>query len=486
MTHANCPRCGGRLARDNDSGRCTPCQAAERDRMSAPPVVPASFWEHEPVRQALASRHLGRVIRAYRCHPYHGRSVLPQTVVAGWLGITQAQLSRVENGPPVVHLDRLTHWAKLLGIPGSHLWFALPGAPPVASPQPTDNAPPDLDPPMATDESRRALLAGIAAVAAGAGLLGAAALPRSRRLGSADIARLNAVLELYRSVDYECGGGLLHREVDRFAQSVYALLDWSHPEALTPRLVTSVAAARQLAGWTALDAGLHDQAQRHFAAAERAALVADDTLLAARVRYCQARQLQHQRHNRDALATLQLARTQLGAAATPAVSAMLWGAEAASLAALEQPKEALTALGRSTDAFDRIAGGREPEWMRFYDRGELLAQYGRVYRDLARADRKFAPAAVRWVQEAIAAFGQQNVRSTVLNEVGLCSALFLSGDHRQAISVGRRVIRRGGSLTSRRMVDRIRNVRRDLAAYRTDPEVAALSSELATFGAVPA
>ncbi|MEV4820533.1 hypothetical protein [Micromonospora sp. NPDC049274] len=129
MTHANCPRCGGRLARDNDSGRCTPCQAAERDRLSRPPTVPASFWEHEPVRQALAERHLGRVIRAYRCHPYHGRVALPQSVVAVWLGITQAQLSRVENGPPLVHLDRLSHWAQLLRVPAESLWFRLPDEP---------------------------------------------------------------------------------------------------------------------------------------------------------------------------------------------------------------------------------------------------------------------------------------------------------------------------------------------------------------------
>ncbi|KWV32193.1 hypothetical protein AWV63_13590 [Micromonospora rifamycinica] len=92
--------------------------------------MPTSFWDHQPVRQALASRHFGRAIRAYRCHPYHGRHPLPQTVVAGWMGITQAQLSRIENGPPVVHLDRLAHWAKILGIPGVLLWFSLPGARP--------------------------------------------------------------------------------------------------------------------------------------------------------------------------------------------------------------------------------------------------------------------------------------------------------------------------------------------------------------------
>jgi transcriptional regulator with XRE-family HTH domain len=125
VTPANCPRCGGRLARDNDSGRCAACQAAERDRLIAPPTVPASFWEHEPIRQALTERHLGRLIRAYRCHPYHGRHPLPQTTVARWLGITQAQLSRIENGPAMVHLDRLIHWAQLLQIPAEHLWFKL-------------------------------------------------------------------------------------------------------------------------------------------------------------------------------------------------------------------------------------------------------------------------------------------------------------------------------------------------------------------------
>ena len=83
-----------------------------------------------------AERHLGRVIRAYRCHPYHGRVALPQTVVAGWLGITQAQLSRVENGPPLVHLDRLAHWARSSGypLPASGSPFPTPALPTMIAP----------------------------------------------------------------------------------------------------------------------------------------------------------------------------------------------------------------------------------------------------------------------------------------------------------------------------------------------------------------
>lgn len=118
-------RCGARLARDNTGSRCAPCVAADRDR-SAPPEVPADFWDEVVLRKALLSRHMGRVVRAWRTHAHHGRRPLSQDQVASWMGITQAQVSRIENGPPVVHLDRLVQWARLLRIPADRLWFAPP------------------------------------------------------------------------------------------------------------------------------------------------------------------------------------------------------------------------------------------------------------------------------------------------------------------------------------------------------------------------
>jgi transcriptional regulator with XRE-family HTH domain len=121
-----CSRCGARLAKDNTDGRCAPCQAASRNRVAHAPDVPPEFWNDEVLQDALTSRQMGRVIRAYRCHPYHGRHPLAQEIVAGWVGVTQAQLSRIENGPPIVHLDRLIQWARVLGIPSECLWFKLP------------------------------------------------------------------------------------------------------------------------------------------------------------------------------------------------------------------------------------------------------------------------------------------------------------------------------------------------------------------------
>jgi hypothetical protein len=83
-----CHRCGGWLARDNLSGYCAPCKLVSRDRFAVPPDVPVGFWETDALREAFASRHMGRVIRAYRCHPFHGRQPLPQDVVARWIGVT--------------------------------------------------------------------------------------------------------------------------------------------------------------------------------------------------------------------------------------------------------------------------------------------------------------------------------------------------------------------------------------------------------------
>lgn len=107
-------------------------------------------------------------------------------------------------------------------------------------------------------------------------------------------------------------------------------------------------------------------------------------------------------------------------------------------------------MARAESRFADIHMDFEPDWMRFFDRGELLAQHGRVYRDLARADRRHGLAAVQSTAEAINAFSPQNARSSVLNEVGLCSALFLADEPEQAVAVGVRAIEHARGIASPR------------------------------------
>jgi transcriptional regulator with XRE-family HTH domain len=113
------------------------------DRWTTPPEVPAEFWTHPPLAQALAARHMGRVLRAYRHHPWHGHRPLPQQIVGGWLGKEQGQVSRIETGSPSQKLDWLRFVARLLRIPAELLWFAV-DAVPVTQEPPDDGG--DLPP----------------------------------------------------------------------------------------------------------------------------------------------------------------------------------------------------------------------------------------------------------------------------------------------------------------------------------------------------
>lgn len=125
----HCQGCGARLARDNRDTWCAPCQAARRARTLRPPAQPAEFWAVDQMRDALASWHMGRVFRAYRTHPSH-RPPVTQQRLAGWLGLTQAQLSRLENGRAPEELSKLIRYAQILAIPQDLLWFKLPGSQP--------------------------------------------------------------------------------------------------------------------------------------------------------------------------------------------------------------------------------------------------------------------------------------------------------------------------------------------------------------------
>ena len=123
-------RCGTHLAKDNTERQCARCQRDSRDKLIVPPEVPAEFWETEQFREAFAAQHIGRVLRAYRTHPHHyavyGPDGISQTLLGQWLGLRQPQVSKIEIGPPIPHLDRLQHWARVLKIPPRLLWFRLP------------------------------------------------------------------------------------------------------------------------------------------------------------------------------------------------------------------------------------------------------------------------------------------------------------------------------------------------------------------------
>ncbi|RDI58980.1 helix-turn-helix domain-containing protein [Nocardia pseudobrasiliensis] len=129
----SCSRCGAGLARDNHSVLCRPCSRGQ-DRV---PQLCAADWRTEQMREALRSRNIGIVLHAWRHHHAHGPHPIPQARLARWLGITQGQLSRIENGRNKVRdLDKLMRYTRTLGIPAEMLWFDIDEPAPAPTPTP--------------------------------------------------------------------------------------------------------------------------------------------------------------------------------------------------------------------------------------------------------------------------------------------------------------------------------------------------------------
>jgi hypothetical protein len=128
-----CPDCGTVLAADNTARLCSRCHKARRDELRSPPVLKDEFYTTDEFRAAFASRHIGKVFRAYRNHPRWLRifgKALNQELFGGRLRLSQERVSKIENAPygkREQNLETLGNYAKILHLPQHMLWFDLPG-----------------------------------------------------------------------------------------------------------------------------------------------------------------------------------------------------------------------------------------------------------------------------------------------------------------------------------------------------------------------
>ncbi|MFF0150665.1 helix-turn-helix domain-containing protein [Micromonospora sp. NPDC005203] len=480
VTHANCPRCGGRLARDNDSGRCTPCQAAERDRLSAPPVVPQNFWDHEPVRQALAERHLGRVIRAYRCHPYHGRVALPQSMVAGWLGITQAQLSRVENGPPLVHLDRLAHWAQLLGIPASCLWFGLPRQPYRADDGAAENlhahdrmAEQGEAPAIAvtvegastrgggaTDRRRfnaMAALAGLAAAGHPYLLTDPANVPRN--IGMEQVRLASSLVQDFRRADAAAGADLL---CDVAVQAHVRLSTWAaeatYSREVGDALQSALADLGIQAAWLATDAERRREARPYLNEAIARARIADDPRMEVQA-LTQLSMLLRESQPGESLHCAEAALRVSARWATPRLTTLLHLRRAHTYAVLTDASGFSREMTKARRELERGPHEDDLGFVDFVNEQEVHGIQGLSYLALDKPNR-----AAQSFRAIIANPSPGHRRNQVYYTVHLSEAAYQQGDVNEAARIALDVLPAVSQMNSGRISRHLAQVRSNLAA----------------------
>jgi hypothetical protein len=341
--------CGTRLASDNPGARCGACQHRRASGLGGAPVVPAEFWVSDRMSVAFASRHMGKVVYAFRTHPWHGGAI-SQAVVAGWARASQGLVSRIESEPPLRDLDRLAHWARVLRIPARLLWFEL-DIPETAGRSPGEGEPghpvamlDEVSPSRRRDFVASGGLAAVGGLAAGAGL---EALERELDLihimldrGTTSEERTSYFEQVARDLGVqaaEATPATLVKPTLGALRSIRTLLEQRQPTSQQIRLVRATAMTSQVAREVMFSIGQIPRARAWCQAAEKAAADAGDRYLldiavggqAILLTYCD-----------DPKGVLRLVSPRLDGRATPSPAlARLWGFKARAHAALGEASE---------------------------------------------------------------------------------------------------------------------------------------------------
>jgi transcriptional regulator with XRE-family HTH domain len=503
-----CAHCGTRLARDNRDPRCAACNHAARDALLGPGDVPPAFWDTDQMRDALASWHMGRVVFAYRAHPHHAKP-LTQEVVANWLGLTQTQLSRIENGKPPEELSKLIRWAQILRIPASLLWFKLPNhrkeltagnAAALIVWQDLDES--AVDDAITTSTAvvqydqeslgqflaargasvdRREFIgatAGMAALVAAPGfdlLTSLSHAPTPEEVRDSDIEQVRSAARAFTTWDHTYGGGIVREAVTTQLRWSAQLLEAKCPPRLRSRLFSAVGYLSGVCGFMAFDAYVHDDARRMFAFGLSCAEAAGDWHLRAKLLSHMARQAIWCGNPDNGLTYTELALVRADRL-TGTEQAMLHTARARALAKLGQVEETLAAVASADEAFASSQSGEDPPWMAYYDHAQHRGDTGHALFDLA-IHRPAVPAAER-LAEAVKGHTDAYARSRAISGTKLATLIMATGDPHEGTVIGEQALDDAGQLRSRRAADDLRELHQVANVHSMRPEVAELRGRI--------
>ncbi|MGW6697533.1 helix-turn-helix domain-containing protein [Nocardia sp. NPDC055049] len=441
-----CATCGGILSRLNLGpwcGKCSDVESAE-----GPPEMPAEFWAHASLCEALASWHMGTVIAAYRNHPAHGQP-LSQIQMGQWLDLSQAQLSRIENGPPPEMLSKLVKWATVLRIPADLLWFKLPNG--------------------ATVESvdRQGFLR-VAAATAATVMVSPDRLTQMlsetrttvnpTRVGTVEINQISEAAQLFARWDATYGGGLVRDVVVAQLRVAVAYLRAPCSPGDRAALQTAVGSLAHTAAFMAFDACAHSDADSMFALALDCAEESGAVNLRAKILSSMARHAIWTGRHHDGLGYARRAFTEADQL-TATERAMLHTTEARVHAKLGDIPATLTSIANADRDFSRCVPGNDPAWMRYYDSAQHAGDTGHALFDIA-VHGSFVGEARDRLTAAVKGHAEAAARSRTMSTIKLASLVMATGDPDEATSIAGQALGCARNLKSQRAAEDIAELRR--------------------------
>ncbi len=314
-----------------------------------------------------------------------------------------------------------------------------------------------------------------------------------RRIGMADVEVFAEQVTHLRQLDYHYGSGrvrvqvvqLLHHEANELLHSSYS--------AKTGKaLLTTVAQATKLAGFTAADIGRHSLGQRYFIQALDLAMRAGDRLYAAEVLSEMSRMTaqlglnaptghDRLRYGRQTAAVARAGLTVAQGAATPALTAQLHALEGRGLALFGDASGARQAVLTAERHYERSRAGEEPPWLGFYTEAAFAADLGKCLSDLGDLKQ-----GITLTTTALRGYEPWRVRARCFAQTDLARAHLLDRNLEQAAASGRDALRTAAEVSSTRTLDRLRTLQRQMQPRRSaSPYMVDLDERITSFLAHP-
>jgi transcriptional regulator with XRE-family HTH domain len=308
-------------------------------------------------------------------------------------------------------------------------------------------------------------------------LRGGEPTPIPARVGATDIEQIRTAARVFESWSGTYGGGSVREAVMGQLRWSAGLLEATCPDRLRPELLSAVGDLADVAGYMAVDAGVHEQARRVYRFGLACAEEAGDWLLRGEILSSMAKQAvwTGQPDEGLTLAEQGLVRPDR---LTAAGRSTLHTDRGRALAKMRRVSETLTAIGTADDHFAHVTPDNEPPFLACYNPARHAQLAGQPLADLAILGRDPGEATDRLAAAAAGHTGNTRARAVCL--IKLASLTMATGDPIQAAAIGHEALDAAGTLRSRGVTDQLRELARYAAEHQHLDEVAHLRQRIVT------
>jgi hypothetical protein len=432
------------------------------------PVDPR-IWENPRMRAALARHDIGQVYKLL------GNVGVSQRRIAAMTGQNQSEVSEIIQGRQVQAYDLLARIASGLDIPRGYLGLGF-----------TDSATRRLATSpgshgMEDDHmERRGFLGLISKIVMGAALtpaeldsitVSSVHTPTPDRISVTEIQQVRAMTATLRAYDAAHGGGSCRDAILAHTQWAESLLNATYTSTVRADLLTAVAEAKTLAGWTAHDLGLAGEARRYLGQAVRDTRDADNPAHTAIVLYHLGRVPLDNGDPDEALKFFQLGQIAAQDAHSPVAISLLLTHEALAYAQLADTRQAMTALRRAEDEYAHSSDGEWPEFMRFFDAGALQTSAARVHSRLGLTDAQHRETAITRLNHALTEAPHERARQRAFNLIWLATCQLADGNLADGADIGHRAVAAASQVKSTRLLDHLAPLQTETQRHQQDSAV---------------